>query len=53
MEVNDVFSLMLTKRYYSSKDLKYNIGPGIYISPFKCTKLLDYLDDLVTTNKVL
>ena len=45
MEINDVFSLMLTKKYYSGRDLKYNTEPGIFMSPFEYNKLLEYLDN--------
>ncbi len=45
MKINDVFSLMLTEKYYSGKDLKYNTRPGIFMSPFEYSRLLEYLDN--------
>ena len=51
MELDQIFNLMLTDKYYTGRELKYDTDPGIFVTPYQYKLLLEYIDSLAGKNK--
>ena len=51
MELEKIFNLMLSKKYYTARELKYDTNPGLFVTPYQYKLLLEYIDSLSNKNE--
>lgn len=51
MTLEQIFNKMINEKYYTARELKYDIDPGLFVSPYQYKQLLEHIDALMEKNQ--